>query len=174
MLSRSSLIPICLGAVLLATSCLPVTRDGERPMSTVGTSTQRNAIVESCMRKIFYANGRHWVFYSDGTDGVYCTSRDGENWSGPTIFRTGVPFGYRFCGPNGLIAEEFYPSYSAFTFPLVISALALKLSNGFLINQGIDLPVVGMLVNVEECLAVLIVLYVLIRYMGYLVHVKAS
>lgn len=63
-----------------------------------------------------------------------------------------------------LLKLKFYPSYSAFTFPLVISALALKLSNGFLVNQGITMPILSVLIKVEELIAVLIVFYVLIRY----------
>lgn len=68
-----------------------------------------------------------------------------------------------------LLKLKFYPSYSAFTFPLVISALALKLSNGFLINQGITIPLLPALVKVEELIAVLIVFYVLVRYIENLV-----
>lgn len=68
-----------------------------------------------------------------------------------------------------LLKIKFYPSYSAFTFPLVISALALKLSNGFLVNQGITISILPMLIKVEELIAVLIVFYVLIRYIGSLV-----
>lgn len=33
-------------------------------------------------RKIFYAAGRYWVFYSDGTNLVWRTSTNGINWSG--------------------------------------------------------------------------------------------
>ena len=68
-----------------------------------------------------------------------------------------------------LLKLKFYPSYSAFTFPLVISALALKLSNGFLVNQGITISILPMLIKVEELIAVLIVFYVLIRYITNLV-----
>nr|WP_307992242.1 TDT family transporter [uncultured Niameybacter sp.] len=68
-----------------------------------------------------------------------------------------------------LLKLKFYPSYSAFTFPLVISALALKLSNGFLVNQGITISILPMLIKVEELIAILIVFYVLIRYITNLV-----
>lgn len=68
-----------------------------------------------------------------------------------------------------LLRLKFYPSYSAFTFPLVISALALKLSNGFLVNQGITISILPVLIKIEELIAVLIVFYVLIRYIGSLV-----
>lgn len=73
-----------------------------------------------------------------------------------------------------LLKLKFYPSYSGFTFPLAISALALKLSNGFLINQGIKIAVLPVLVKVEEIIAVVIVFYVLIRYLENLVKRKAN
>jgi len=38
-------------------------------------------------RKCFYANGRFWVFYSDGTNMVYRTSEDGATWSSATTIR---------------------------------------------------------------------------------------
>src|SRR5690606_40114505 len=37
---------------------------------------------------------------------------------------------------TGLLRLKFYPTYSGFTFPLVISAIALKGSNVFLHSQG--------------------------------------
>ena len=73
-----------------------------------------------------------------------------------------------------LLKLKFYPSYSAFTFPIVISALALKVSNGFLINQGVKIALLPVLIKVEEVIAVIIVFYVLIRYLGNLVNNKAN
>lgn len=71
-----------------------------------------------------------------------------------------------------LLRIKFYPSYSAFTFPLVISALALKLSNNFLVNQGIISSILMVLVKIEEILAVFIVFYVLMRYLEHLIPYK--
>lgn len=34
-----------------------------------------------CQRKTFYANGRFWVFFSNGTNLVYYTSTDGITWT---------------------------------------------------------------------------------------------
>lgn len=43
--------------------------------------------VESTQNKIAYANGRYWVFYSDGSDGVVRSSTDGTTWTAPlTVF----------------------------------------------------------------------------------------
>ena len=67
-----------------------------------------------------------------------------------------------------LLKLKFYPSYSAFTFPLVISALSLKLTNGFLTKAGIPVPMLKYLVNFEELIAVFIVLYVLVKYINFI------
>jgi hypothetical protein len=55
--------------------------------SLVGTSTTSDATTFPNQRKSFYANGRFWVFYSDGTNMVYRTSTDGSTWSAATTVR---------------------------------------------------------------------------------------
>ena len=74
-----------------------------------------------------------------------------------------------------LLKLKFYPSYSGFTFPLVISAMSLKLTNGFLVKAGTPIPALGLLVKFEELIAVAICLYVLIKYISFLLakEVKA-
>lgn len=67
-----------------------------------------------------------------------------------------------------LLKLKFYPSYSAFTFPIVISAISIKLTNGFLMNTGKSIPLLKYVIKFEELLAVGIVIYVLIRYIGSL------
>ena len=47
----------------------------------VGTSSTQYAILSPCQRKVFFANGRFWVWYSDGTDMGYRTSTNGNSWS---------------------------------------------------------------------------------------------
>ncbi|MCE5196519.1 MAG: TDT family transporter [Negativicutes bacterium] len=69
-----------------------------------------------------------------------------------------------------LLRLKFYPSYSAFTFPLVIAALSLKLSQGFLLKQGIKLAFLPTLVKAEELIALVVVFYVLIRYLAKIAH----
>jgi len=54
----------------------------------VGISADYNATRHPFQRKSFYAAGRFWVFYSDGTNMVYRTSTDGITWAGPTTIRT--------------------------------------------------------------------------------------
>ena len=56
-------------------------------VSIVGTSTSENAVSEPYQRKNFYASGRFWVFYSDGTNMVFRTSKDSLGWGSSTIVR---------------------------------------------------------------------------------------
>lgn len=67
-----------------------------------------------------------------------------------------------------LLKLKFYPSYSAFTFPLVISAISIKLTNGFLTNVGKNITFLKYVIKIEEIIAVAIVIYVLFRYMKFL------
>lgn len=68
-----------------------------------------------------------------------------------------------------LLRLDFYPSFSGFTFPLVISAISLKLTNGYLIKIGQPISILKYLVQFEEILALTVLLYVLIGYMVFLV-----
>lgn len=63
-----------------------------------------------------------------------------------------------------MLKLKFYPSYAAFTFPCVISAIAIKKTNAFLLATDRGIPVLKYIVKFEELLAVAVVLYVLIRY----------
>lgn len=64
-----------------------------------------------------------------------------------------------------LLKLKFYPSFSGFTFPFVISALALKLSVGFLKNAGMNVGILPTVVMIEELIALVFVLYVLFLYL---------
>lgn len=74
----------------------------------------------------------------------------------------------------GLLKSKFYPSYSGFTFPMVISALALKLSNGFLVKQGFNTGMLPTIVQIEEVIAVILVFYVLVRYIVHIFIAKTN
>jgi exfoliative toxin A/B len=67
-----------------------------------------------------------------------------------------------------MLKIKFYPSYSAFTFPLVISAVAMKQLNGYLVKIEEPIYMLKYLVKYQEALAVLIVIYVLLRYFKFL------
>jgi hypothetical protein len=57
---------------------------------TVGTTTTSGATFHAFQRKCFYANGRFWVFYSDGTNMVYRTSTDGSTWTDAITIRSSI------------------------------------------------------------------------------------
>lgn len=71
-----------------------------------------------------------------------------------------------------LLRLKFYPSYTAFTFPLVISALALKLSVNFMVTQNISIGILPVFVKFEELIAVAIVLYVFTRYILHIIRTQ--
>jgi exfoliative toxin A/B len=66
-----------------------------------------------------------------------------------------------------LLRLKFYPSYSAFTFPFVISGMAMKLTNGFLTKSGQGISALKYLVKFQEAVAVVLTLYVLFRYIQF-------
>lgn len=76
--------------------------------------------------------------------------------------------------PAYLKETKFFPSYAAFTFPFVISAIGIKMATGFLVKSGniekvsFLKPVLPKLVLIETIIAALLVLYTLIRYIGHM------
>lgn len=68
----------------------------------------------------------------------------------------------------GYLKLKFYPSYAAFTFPFVISAIATKQTMACLANMGQPMPVLQYMVLVETIIAVVFVLYTFVRFMGFL------
>lgn len=66
-----------------------------------------------------------------------------------------------------LLRLKFYPSYSSFTFPFVISGIAMKLTNGFLAKSGHGISVLKYLIRFQEVVAVVLTLYVLVRYIQF-------
>jgi len=56
--------------------------------SLVGTSTNNAATYRSFQRKGFFANGRFWVFYVEGSNMVYRTSTDGVTWSSSNTIKS--------------------------------------------------------------------------------------
>jgi hypothetical protein len=59
-------------------------------------STSPFAISYPYQRKCFYANGRFWMFYSDGTKLVYSTSTDGLVWTSPVTIALAISDGRQF------------------------------------------------------------------------------
>ncbi|MBS4007955.1 MAG: TDT family transporter [Clostridium sp.] len=67
-----------------------------------------------------------------------------------------------------LLSSKFYPSFAAFTFPLIISGAAMRQANTFLINANQVIPLLEYLVYFKEFLAVIITLYVFMKYVLFL------
>lgn len=74
------------------------TADADPIHSVVSTTAADHgwAVNYPKQRKLFVMAGRLWVFYSDGENGVYRTSRDGRRWSEPATFAPGGHYGHRF------------------------------------------------------------------------------
>ena len=66
---------------------------------------------------------------------------------------------------------KFYPSYSGLTFPLVISAMGLKLSTAYFAGLKMNVSVLKYIVGFETIIAVCIVAYVFIKYCQFIVNV---
>lgn len=63
----------------------------------------------------------------------------------------------------------FYPSFSAFTFPFVITAISLKMTNGYLNNVGNPIGILSYLVLFETIVAVVLTLYTVFRYIEFII-----
>ena len=59
-----------------------------------------------------------------------------------------------------------FPSYAAFTFPFVISAIASKQTMACAANMGHPMPFLQYVVLIETIIAVVLVVYTYIRFMG--------
>ena len=68
------------------------------------------------------------------------------------------------------LAMPFYPSYAAFTFPMVISAIAVKLTTAkFLTSANPDLAgITKMIFTVQTWIAAILVAYTLVRYIMFI------
>ena len=67
-----------------------------------------------------------------------------------------------------MLSLRFYPSYSAFTFPFVITAIATKKSYGYLMTNEGNVYLINYLVKFQEIIAVILVVYVLLRYVMFI------
>ena len=67
-----------------------------------------------------------------------------------------------------LLKLKFYPTISAFTFPMVISAIGMKMLTAFVKKSGGNVALLSNIVKFQEAVAVFIVVYVLIKYMQFI------
>lgn len=66
--------------------------------------------------------------------------------------------------PRILLLKKFYPAYSSLTFPLAISGIATTAMYRYFNGIGNDMPILQYLGWFQTAMAVVFVLYVLIRY----------
>lgn len=69
-----------------------------------------------------------------------------------------------------LLTLPFYPSFSSFTFPFVISAAASRAAAGFLSKAGSPIPYLELASNIQLSIAAALCLYVLCRYSLFLLQ----
>jgi tellurite resistance protein TehA-like permease len=75
-----------------------------------------------------------------------------------------------------LLKLPFSPVYSAFTFPLVVGAIALFKSREVLLKEGIEthwISLITQLANIELIVATLMVIYVTFRYLKHFLSAKS-
>ncbi len=75
---------------------------------------------------------------------------------------------YCLCVFPKLLKLKFYPTISAFTFPMVISAIGMKMLTAFIKKSGGNVSILSMIVKVQEVIAVAVVIYVLVRYLKFI------
>lgn len=68
----------------------------------------------------------------------------------------------------GFLKLKFYPSYAAFTFPFIISAIAAKQVLAFSIKNSIQVFGLKEIVMIETAVATALTIYVLIKYILFL------
>ena len=66
-----------------------------------------------------------------------------------------------------MLSVGFYPSFSAFTFPFVITAIGLKMSNNYFINK-FNFSLLNYPAQIIEILSILLVSFVLFKYSAFL------
>ena len=71
-----------------------------------------------------------------------------------------------------MLRLPFYPSYAAFTFPFVISAIATKQSAVVLAGMGAGLPFLLAIVLVETGIAALFTIYAFLRFVHFILIKK--
>lgn len=69
-----------------------------------------------------------------------------------------------------ILKIKFYPSYSGLTFPLVISAMGLKLSTAYFAELKMNVSLLRYMVEFETLIAVCIVAYVFIKYCQFILN----
>lgn len=73
-----------------------------------------------------------------------------------------------------MLKIKFYPSYSAFTFPFVITAIGIKGINAFFVSTQSGLLFLGYFVNFLEIWSIIMVVYVLFKYLDFILNTNPA
>lgn len=73
---------------------------------------------------------------------------------------------------NKYLKMPFYPSYAAFTFPFVISAIGMKMTAACLGNMGYAIPLIKYIVTIQTIIATILVVYTFIRFIMFILHTE--
>lgn len=73
-----------------------------------------------------------------------------------------------------MLMIKFYPSFSAFTFPIAISAIATKKYYGAFAHNGMDISFLKYVAHMQEILTVLILIYVSVKYAQFILDAKPT
>lgn len=68
-----------------------------------------------------------------------------------------------------LLKLKFYPSYSAFTFPFIISGIAMKQTMVVLSKMEINITLISYIVSIQTIIAIALTINVLILYIKFLI-----
>lgn len=68
----------------------------------------------------------------------------------------------------------FFPSYAAFTFPLVISGISMKMTMACLKTMGYPIPFFNYIVLLQTIIATVLVVYTLIRFAMFIIPVEKT
>jgi exfoliative toxin A/B len=73
-----------------------------------------------------------------------------------------------------LLRRPFYPSHASFTFPFVISAIAMKQLGGYLGKVGVAAPFLPAVVMIETVIATVLVCLTLARFIVFVLRAAAE
>ena len=73
---------------------------------------------------------------------------------------------------NEYLKMPFYPSYAAFTFPFVISAISMKMTGTCLSNMGYNISLINYIALIQTIIATILVVYTFIRFIMFILHTE--
>lgn len=72
------------------------------------------------------------------------------------------------------LTMPFFPSYAAFTFPLVISGISMKITVAYLNSIGYSISFLNYITLLQTIIATLLVVYTFIRFAMFIIPVEKT